>query len=136
MELSDCIESVELRRGPCFGTCPVYRVRLSRAGAAEWEGEAFTDRVGRFSGRVEAEEFTLVASFIERSGFFSWDEDYPPSATCLPDYTLTVATVDLTRRVTVWADSPSPPDFQVIARLVDGIADRINWGKTPEGRRA
>lgn len=45
----------------------------------------------------------------------------------LPGYTLMVTARDRVKRVTTWADSPGPPDFEVIARLVDGRADRIEW---------
>jgi Domain of unknown function (DUF6438) len=121
------IEAVKLTRGRCYGTCPAYQVTLRRDGSAVWEGEAFTDRLGLHRGSVDPEEFELLTSFISRSGFFDWQDDYPPSATDLPDYALTVTRSDMAKRVTVWAASPGPPDFHIIGRMVDGIADRIEW---------
>ncbi len=82
------IQAVTLVRGPCYGMCPVYRVTLSRDGSAAWEGEAFTDRLGLYAGRVDPGGFELLASFIARSTFFAWKDDYPPSGTDLPGYTL------------------------------------------------
>jgi len=129
------IQAVTLVRGPCYGMCPVYRVTLSRDGSAAWEGEAFTDRLGLYAGRVDPGEFELLASFIARSTFFAWKDDYPPSGTDLPGYTLAVTRSDGVKHVQVWAASPGPLDFHVIARLVDAVADRIEWGKIERSRQ-
>jgi len=88
--------------------------------------EALSGRLSRLA-EVVREEFELVASFIGRSGFLSWEEEYLPSGTDLPPYTLTVVRGSEMKRVSAWGYSPGPPDFHVIARLVDGVADRIEW---------
>ena len=75
------IRGATLDRGPCHSECSVYWVTLDRRGSATWEGEAYTERTGRYRGRVDVGEFGLLASFIARSGFFDWKDDYLPSAT-------------------------------------------------------
>lgn len=124
------IRSISLLRGGCYGTCPIYEVTLNRSGSAAWEGEAFTERLGSYRGSVEAEEFELVASLVDRCGFFAWKDDYPPSGTDLPPYSITVVRGSETKQVSAWGDSPGPQNFHVIARLMDAVADRIDWEPT------
>jgi Domain of unknown function (DUF6438) len=84
------IGSVRLSRGMCYGTCPVYEVVLRREGTASWRGEAFTERLGEFEGQVDAADFLRLASFIERAGFFGWEDEYVAPVTDNPTHELEV----------------------------------------------
>lgn len=82
------IESISLSRGMCFGPCPVYQVTIQADGEARWRGEDFTERIGRFRGKVEPEDFRKIAVYVERCGFFEWADEYRPSdfVTDNPEY--------------------------------------------------
>jgi hypothetical protein len=47
---------VALERGPCFGTCPVYRVTVTRAGAVTFEGRRFVADSGTSHDSIPAAE--------------------------------------------------------------------------------
>jgi hypothetical protein len=126
------ITSVTLRRGPCFGACPVYEVRLGSDGTATWDGERFVERLGRFRGEVDGNDFAHLAGFVERSGFFHWDSEYVGHVSDLPDYRLTVESAGGTKSVRQ-NGVDEPADFWVIAALVDGIAAAIDWTPLPTG---
>lgn len=124
------VTSVTLRRGPCFGTCPIYEVTLTADGSATWEGERFVDRLGRFQGQVDVNDFRRLARFIERAGFFGWAPEYLGNVTDLPDYFLTVVTDGGAggQTKTVRQNGvDEPPDFWVIAAVVDGLAEAVTW---------
>lgn len=120
------IEAVTLRRGPCRGFCPAYTVTLRSDGSADWNGERHVDRIGRFHGQFASNAFEELARFIERAGFFGWDDEYVGGASDLPDYELTVVAKDQTK-VVRQNGTPEPADFWVIAALVDGLAAGIDW---------
>jgi Domain of unknown function (DUF6438) len=122
------ISSVTLRRGACFGTCPVYQVRLDSDGTVSWEGERFVERLGRYGGQIDAADFSRLASFIRRANFFEWEPEYAGNVTDLPDYNLTVTAGSQVKTVRQ-NGVDEPPDFWVIAALVDGLAERA--GLTP-----
>ncbi|HYZ00691.1 MAG TPA: DUF6438 domain-containing protein [Candidatus Binatia bacterium] len=124
------ISSVTLRRGACFGTCPVYQVRLDSDGTVTWEGERFVERLGRYSGQIDVDDFSRLAGFIRRANFFEWEPEYAGNVTDLPDYDLTVAAGGQVKTVRQ-NGIDEPPDFWVIAALVDGLAERA--GLTPVG---
>jgi uncharacterized protein DUF6438 len=128
------IRSVTLRRGPCFGTCPMYEVRLAADGTAEWVGERFVDRLGRYQGQVDINDYTRLARFIHGVGFFGWEPEYLANVTDLPDYFLTVAAGDQIKTVRQ-NGIDEPADFWVIAAVIDGLARAIDWtpASQPEG---
>ncbi len=120
------ITTIRLSRGACFGTCPMYQVALGADGEATWNGERFVDRGGQYRGAANANEVARLFAFVERAGFFDWDDEYVSNVTDTPDYILTVESDRGTKSVRQNA-SEEPPDFWVIAALVDGLAERIDW---------
>ncbi|MDP8976312.1 MAG: DUF6438 domain-containing protein [Actinomycetota bacterium] len=99
---------------------------LRSDGTADWNGERFVDRIGRFHGQLDMGDFENLAGFIRRAGFFGWDEEFSSGATDAPDYELVVVAGDQVKRVRQNA-SDEPPDFWVIAALVDGLTAAIDW---------
>jgi Domain of unknown function (DUF6438) len=70
------ITEITLERTPCFGACPVYRLTIHRSGKVEYEG---TDRVrekGRRTGKISAEDFTILATKIDEINFFDLKDRY------------------------------------------------------------
>jgi hypothetical protein len=129
-EYGSQIISVTLRRGPCFGTCPVYDVTLAFDGTATWNGERYVDRLGRYQGQVNVNDYGRLTRFIERVGFFGWDPEYAdPNVTDLPDYFLTVVADGRSKTVRQYGVD-EPADFWVIAAIVDYLAAGINWTTT------
>src|SRR5690349_20101373 len=55
---------IELRRTPCFGTCPVYTVSIRAAGRVTYVGEKFVRVVGRQTARVDP---SVVAKLLARA---------------------------------------------------------------------
>jgi Domain of unknown function (DUF6438) len=81
------ITSITLRRGPCFGTCPMYEVTLAADGAATWYGERFVDRLGRHQGQVDVNDFGRLARFMQRAGtcqdWAAFHDHMPPGPSVL-----------------------------------------------------
>jgi len=121
------VASIMLRRGGCFGTCPVYRVTLNVDGTAAYEGVAYVGRIGKFVGRVPFYDFAQLALLAERAGFMTLQERYAGSWTD-----------DETRRITIRARSGKektvedygdfgPPELWALERAIDGVVESIKW---------
>ena len=67
---------ITLERGPCFGTCPVYRVTLARSGAVQFEGRRFVADSGVSSGTVPAARVDSLFGELESSGYFELADSY------------------------------------------------------------
>ena len=120
------ITAVTLRRSGSRGFSPAYEVTLRADGSADWNGERFVLRIGRFYGQFDVRNFAKLAMFVERAGFFGWQDDYSSGVTDAPDYELAVAAGMRTKRVRQ-NGTDEPPDFWVIATVVDGLAAAIEW---------
>lgn len=120
------ITAITLRRGACRGFCPVYEVTVQADGRATWNGERFVDRTGPFEGEVDPGDYGRVAAFVARTGFFEWDPEFVSGVTDAPDFQLAVVRGAETTSVRQ-NGTDEPPDFWVIAALVDGLADAIDW---------
>lgn len=120
------ITAVTLRRSGSRGFSPAYEVTLRADGSADWNGERFVLRIGRFHGQFDVRNFAKLAMFIERAGFFGWKDEYSGGITDAPDYELEVAAGMQTKRVRQNA-TDEPPDFWVIATVMDGLAAAIEW---------
>ena len=124
------IGAITLRRGPCFGFCPAYEVTLAADGGATWRGDRFVDRIGRYEGEVAAQDFLRVAAFVERAGFFEWDPEYTSGAVDAPEYHLVVHRGEQAKAVRQHGID-EPPEFWVVAALVDGLVTTVDWKPAP-----
>jgi hypothetical protein len=127
------VMSIALRRGPCFGTCPVYVVAFFRDGLAEWRGAQFVDRIGPHAGTVPDADVQRLFEMSIDVGFFQLDDDYPPWATDLPDYTLQVTTGIRDKEVRAWGGS-EPEPFRMLSDAVDRVAAAIGWEPASDDR--
>src|SRR5437870_2245376 len=59
------LDSIVFKRGPCYGTCPVYQVTLHSNGTARFIGGAFASRDGTWIGRFDRYEYARLAYMIE-----------------------------------------------------------------------
>ena len=121
------ITAVKLHRGVCFGSCPDYDVTLNSDGTATYTGGRFAPRQGDYTGEVNQWEFDNLAAFVVRAGFFDWNDEYRlGNVTDLPSYEITVTRGGSSKTVLQYGMN-EPPDFWVIAEVIDGISNEITW---------
>jgi len=58
-----------LQRGPCFGACPVYEVRLYADGVVEWNGVRFVGVPGQARAVVPPARVAEVRAALAEAGF-------------------------------------------------------------------
>ena len=128
-------DSVVLERTRCFGTCPAYRVRVSRTGEVLFASQyPVADRP-----TVDTVQSWVVDSIVSdaaRLGFFDLPSDIragtrplcESAATDLPTITIGVFGSD-TKRVVYYTGCMLPPKDHPMAKLLPGmkaLADRID----------
>jgi hypothetical protein len=125
------LDFVSLDRGACFGTCPDYEITLRADGTAQWHGRNFVDRAGQWDGAFSPAEFSKLAAFMRRCGFFDWDDEYVDTVTDLPTYVITAKDGSSAKSVLQYA-TDEPADFWVVATLIDAIATSGTWSPDSE----
>jgi hypothetical protein len=124
-------DSVALRRGPCFGNCPVYEVVLRGDGTATYDGGDYAPREGRFEGRVPPEEVAALLAMLEEVDFWHMEPDRQIRVMDLPEIVLTAERRG--RRHRVHTNLP-PRELEPIQAAIDSVARKIEWHDEPRQR--
>ena len=125
---------ISLERGPCFGTCPIYKVEIKGDGSVTYTGERFVKITGEQHAQISREEVSALVAKFEKADFFSLKDEYTAPVTDLPTYTLSVSFSGRNKTVTDYggrmADMPA-----VVTELeneVDRVAGTDQWVKGGE----
>jgi hypothetical protein len=68
--------AISLERTPCFGTCPVYRIAVTRGGSVSYEGRAHVLRVGTATAQIPPERVSALLREMEEAGYFTLSDRY------------------------------------------------------------
>jgi hypothetical protein len=98
-------DSVELRRGPCYGPCPVYAVRISADGSVTWIGTASVRTAGNASGNIAADKAKALMEQFRTLAFWSLCGHYSQLITDHPTYKTTVHMGGMVKEVSDYAET-------------------------------
>ncbi|MEO0875077.1 MAG: DUF6438 domain-containing protein, partial [Bacteroidota bacterium] len=80
---------IEMFKGPCFGSCPVYKLKIYEGGVAAYEGQRFTNRIGLHTKLLDQNTYRDLINAFEESNFWSYQNIYKAQIPDLPTVTLT-----------------------------------------------
>ena len=126
---------ISLERGPCFGTCPVYRVTLDRSGSVRFEGRRFVADTGLHTRSVPGARVDSLVAALEAAGYFGFADRYgvgqpgcEPYATDLPTVTTEVHAGARDKRVEHDHGCAGAPDaLGALERRIDEVAEVERW---------
>jgi hypothetical protein len=126
---------VALERGPCFGTCPVYRVSLEGDGKVGFTGTRFVTRVGHDTSRVAPDQVGRLVDSLDAAGFFALADEYVLNSPACGRYATDAPTVTISvrsgeRSKTVRHDHGcvgAPKTLTGMERLIDSVAGSARW---------
>ena len=126
---------VTLERGPCYGTCPVYRVSLGGDGMVTFMGTRFVKTVGPDTSRVAPDKVGRLVDSLDASGYFALADQYVPDSTACGRYatdapTVTTSVQSKGHNKTVRHDLGcvgAPPALVAMERLIDSVAGTSRW---------
>ncbi len=88
-----------LERGPCHGTCPVYRVDLYGDGKVKFEGKQHVQSMGVQSGSTTPSEVQKFMRLVAESAFASADTAFVMDSPACGAYATDLPTAILTIKV-------------------------------------
>jgi hypothetical protein len=122
-ELKDL--KITLTRTMCFGTCPDYTVTVDADGKVTFEGRYYTETRGTFTATIDNAKLAELAAEIEKSDFFSLEDQYRYDVTDMPTYTLTVVMGGQSKRVESYATRPRR--LGLLMARIDQILETDQW---------
>ncbi|WP_435018613.1 DUF6438 domain-containing protein [Tundrisphaera sp. TA3] len=122
------IAEITLERTPCFGTCPVDVIVLRSDGTAEYLGEEYVERHGKYRGKVSKEDFDRLARLLAEVKFFDLKEAYTAPISDLPTYITSVKRGKATKKVSNYADA-APKGLGEVEKEIVKVMEKIAWTK-------
>lgn len=87
-ELTEDDIKMTLRKGGCFGDCPVYTFNVYDGGHAEFIGQMNTSKVGTWHKTIDKESYKDLSSSFKESQFHSFEDFYESNIVDLPLITM------------------------------------------------
>ena len=97
---------IEISKGACFGTCPVYDFKIDGLGKATFKGKAFVKREGDFVKQFSAEETNAIFDSFKRADFWSFENEYTAAVTDLPTVWLSFYFMERSKKIRCYYDVP------------------------------
>ena len=127
--------AVTLERTPCFGTCPVYTVAISRAGEVTFNGKHHVADTGQVTAMIPQERVDSLLAELEAGGYFGFADAYVMDSPACGMYAtdsptiITSATRDGETK-TIRHDrgcSATPPELSQLEQRIDEVAGTGRW---------
>ena len=128
------IGSITVRRMSGFVASPSYQVTLRSDGSALWHGDMLVDRIGDWIGKFDPATFTVLASFVDSVGFFSWLDEYTTLITCQPADVMVVRRDGKEKSVSQYGYT-APGGFLQLIGMVELIATQATWDPVKTRKR-
>ena len=116
-----------MEKTSCFGTCPVYDLKIYKDGWAQLTGTAHTPYIGNYQLKLSPKEVLLVKKAFRDASFFDLDEKYYANVSDLP--TTYVYYHDGERAKKVMDYHGAPPNLKQLEAYLSTFLDR-KWKKS------
>jgi len=124
--LSEMRKDIEMRKGPCYGRCPVYTLRVYEKGIVTYEGERFTDRLGIYIKRIPEEQYVELLETFQKVNLWQFDDVYKGD---IPDaQTVSITYIEEGDFKSVTGKDGRPDDVMKLEILLESIAsNKQDW---------
>jgi hypothetical protein len=133
---------ITLERGACFGSCPIYKVKVASDGLVTFEGLEYTKTKGRATARIKRGSFKILVREFEKLNYFSLDDKYEPgtpdcrqSVTDLPYIRSSIQLKGKTKTVSHYQGcvaSEVVRSLMALDRRIDQVAGTAKWIKSSQ----
>ncbi|MFN6379319.1 MAG: DUF6438 domain-containing protein [Flavobacteriales bacterium] len=66
----------EYKRGACFGTCPIFNLKIYQNGYAVYEGRNHVQMIGTYHSTMNAATLLKLAQVVDEIKYFSLKDEY------------------------------------------------------------
>ena len=112
---------ISLERTPCYGTCPIYKMKIFSDGSAFYHGERFVEKIGNYEFSVRKETVNYILKKADEIGFFELEDKYTANITDLPKTITFIKDGENKKRVVNYYGAPKT--LKEFENLVDGCID-------------
>jgi hypothetical protein len=125
---------ITLRRTMCFGSCPSYSLAVSGDGSVVYNGDAYVQYCGEFSGHVTQEAVRQLVMLFQQANYFNTFDRYAMGMTDGTTFTTSIAFDGKSKSVAdyggLWVGMPE--SVMEIEDGLDHLAGPKVWAKAAD----
>lgn len=114
-----------IKKGNCFGRCPVFEMDINADGSMEYRGKMFVERTGIWKGQLPAGQLQTLQQQVAAADVFQYEEQYRSGATDFPTHVLRVSKDEQTKSVA--GDFALPAPVKTIIAHIDSLGKGVEW---------
>jgi len=114
-----------LKKGGCYGKCPVYTLRIYNNKYAEYTGKKDTDKLGIHGMMITSATYKALQKQFDEAEFFGFEDIYPSDIADLPSATITYQKDGLKKSVKGKRERPEA--LHKLQFGLEKIADAKGW---------
>jgi len=122
----DKTASIELKKDPCFGVCPVYSFKVDGEGNATFSGKRNVSKQGEWSRKLSPDATNSLFKAFEESNFDQFQDEYTAQVTDLPTTWIGYHNGPVSKTIKDYFGSPEA--LKKLEKLVETIAEEdADW---------
>jgi hypothetical protein len=119
----------ELRKTPCFGTCPEFTMTFDLSGKALYTGLTNVTKKGDYSKTFKPEEVRKAIDAFEAANFWGFNDKYVDQGVSdMPSTYIYFEHNGRTKRIEDQFNSPK--ELKALERLLEDMANSEGWQQT------
>jgi len=117
----------ELERTGCYGTCPVYELKVYTSGKAVLEGKKHMDKIGIFKAKLDQKNLEQLINDFESASFFELENSYRSQFKDLPTKYITYHKNGKSKQIMAYDNIPE--NLQMLIDELDKLVNELEWNK-------
>ena len=129
-DISKLKKQIELQKGPCFGSCPIYTLTVYEGAVLSFEGKRFTDKLGLHTRIMDKQEYKNLINSFEKADLWQYPDEFQNDIPDLPSTTISYYQGDRQKRIS-WKRG-SPEVLQNLAKTLEKLGEAPGWKSIPQ----
>ena len=117
-----------LKRTPCLGTCPVFKLEVYTDGFVMYSGKNYVELIGEYNGLLNLEQLADVKKLFSNSDFYTFESEYNDGRLDIPATIIEYYGPNGEKKVE--ARTEIPKKFRVLASELEKLIKEIDWTLT------
>lgn len=118
---------LDIKKGPCFGSCPVYTLNIDHEGLATYDGIRFTDLVGKHTLLLSPETVQDLNKAFEKADFENFKDNYESEIADLASVSISYRNTNIDK--TVVGKMERPEKVKELEELLESLLNLEGWQK-------
>ena len=126
-EGSKANELASIKRTPCYGRCPMYKLTIMDNGEVIYQGKQFVEKLGTYSGLLTSEDLMTILERAKETNYFELEDAYDVPIADFPTCVTSVTKDGKTNRV--MNKQGAPPSLKKFELYLDSLIDGLELKK-------